>query len=319
MGTNAIDRNAKEELRDAIGSCGFSLVGFAGLELPNEVGSKVRHWLDLGYGAEMQWLADSVTDRLSPAARFPWAKSAVCVALAYDRPEPRPELGILRRISRYAQGRSYHNVIRKRLKRVGHVLMQFGASRHRGYCDTGPVLERQFAVMAGLGWVGKHSLLLNPNLGSMMFLATVFTDLEIVPDGPMTDHCGTCTACMDVCPTQAIVAPQVLDSRRCISYLNIEHRSAFSEPYDSELHGWIHGCDICQDVCPFVQSARRRERWGDPAFAPWATWQNLTLDGAAIISETAWSKSTLGSDLRRGGPTRLRRIALRLLKTSGNK
>lgn len=310
--TTDISADAKERLRAAIRECGVTLCGFTAPEIPHTEVDRLRQWLASGYGAEMDWLARTAEDRANPSRRFPWARTAVCLGLAYDRPEPRSG-EVLPRISRYAQGRDYHNVLRSRLRAAMGGLQEFGATQNRAYADTGPVMERVLAERAGLGWRGKNTLVLNRTWGSMLFLAVIFTDLPVPPDTPETDHCGNCTKCLDACPTDAFPAPGVLDSRRCISYLNIEHRSDYEAPYDASLEGWLHGCDVCQEVCPFVSRARRDQRWGDPDFAPRETWGEWQLIQLADIDEPRWDALTRGSPVRRGGPDRLRRVANRLL------
>jgi epoxyqueuosine reductase len=233
----------------------------------------------------------------------------VAVALAYDRPEP--PIGLAARISRYAQGRSYHNVLRKRLRRVRRILEREGATEVEISVDAGSYLERTSAAAAGLGWLGKNSMLIHPHLGSYLFLGVALTDLAIRPDLPMVNHCGSCERCLTACPTGAIVAPGTIDSRRCISYLNIEQPPGVADPPGVMRHGWLHGCDDCQEACPFVTAARRKGRIGDAAFRPDPRWGEWTLADLAAIGDDAWDNLTLGSDLRRGGPKRLRDAAQR--------
>ncbi len=301
-------------IRESILDQGFDLCGFTDPQLGLQEQNRFKTWLESGYAAEMSWLRESANVRLDPRSRFEWANTAVCLAVAYGHRQPEREMsGISGRISSYARGRSYHNVIRKRLRRVCAVLAEAGGENNVGYCDTGPVHERALAAQAGLGWRGRNSLLLNSRVGSKIFLAVVLTSLRLDRDGPTTDHCGSCTACVEACPTDALVADGVLDSRRCISYLNIEHRSQFDPPYDAGWSGWLHGCDICQDVCPFVIAASREQRYGDPDFLPRESWSSVTLEDLVDISEHRWSELTMGSDVRRGGPGRLRRNAVILL------
>lgn len=301
----------RERLRRDLLDCGFTLCGFTGVAHSVEVCQHYSQWLAAGYAAEMRWLEQSAPDRLHPERRFAWAKSVIVLALAYER--DKPELGLLPRISRYAAGRSYHNVMRKRLRKARVILQKYGCGQNKDYSDTGPVLEREYARSAGLGWQGKNTLLLNSDWGSYLFLAVIFVERPIEHDQPATDHCGTCRACLEACPTDAFVQPGVLDARRCISYLNIEHRSDFVGNYACEIAPWLHGCDICQEVCPFVAAARRRGQVGDVVFEPDQRWRDLTLLDLVEIGDSDWDRLTQGSDLRRGGVTRLRRIARRLL------
>lgn len=303
-------RRERDAIRNEVLAAGFVACGFAPLVVDAATAARARAWIAAGYHGTMAWLAQGLEDRLRPAKVYTWAHSAMVVALAYDRPEPRR--GLARFLSRYAHGRDYHNVMDQRLRRVRHILRSRGATKFARSVDAGPVLERALAAASGVGWVGKHGLILNADYGSMMFLAVVFTDLELGVDAPQTDHCGTCRACLDACPTGAFVAPYVLDARRCISYLNIEHVGAYTPPYDAPLHGWLQGCDACQEACPFVQAARRRARWGDPAFAPHARWADVTLAAAAAWNEAEWAEATRGTALRRGGFLRWQRVAQRL-------
>lgn len=306
-----LSADKRERLRQDLLACGFSICGFTGIAHRSEVRQHYNQWLAAGYAGGMTWLIDSAKDRLEPQLRFSWAQTVIVLGLAYD--QPKPDLGVLPHISRYAVGRSYHRVMRQRLKRAQAVLRAYDCGQAKAYSDTGPVLERAYAQAAGLGWQGKNTLLLNAEWGSYLFLAVIFVERAIVRDSPETDHCGSCRACLDACPTQAFVQAGVLDSRRCISYLNIEHRGEFVPPYDAEIMPWLHGCDICQEVCPFVGAARRRGRLGDEVFAADQRWASANLVDLAKIAVDDWDRLTRGSDLRRGGVQRMRRIAERLL------
>jgi epoxyqueuosine reductase len=261
----------------------------------------------------MIWIHRTATIRISPGVRFPWAKTAVAFALFYDHP-PARKTGILPWISGYVYGRSYHRVMRKRLVRAERILREYGSKNTYISVDTGPLSERELARGAGLGWMGKNGLLIHPRYGSYLFLGIILADLAIEYDLPVTDHCGSCQRCLEACPTRAFVAPRILDSRRCISYLTIEHRGEFTPPYHSPLYGYLHGCDLCQEVCPFVQRARREKLRGDPEFEPWLRWQELSPEEILRWDETRWDAMTRGSDLRRGGLQRLKRLVLRHFK-----
>ncbi|RMF19509.1 MAG: tRNA epoxyqueuosine(34) reductase QueG, partial [Candidatus Dadabacteria bacterium] len=276
LAVEVVDARTSDKLVEQIRRTGFDLVGIAPTTLPDAWRARFEDWLARGFHGEMNWMKRSADERAQPRVRAPWVRAVIVVALAYDRPDPEPG-GIVSRISRYARGRSYHNVMRRRLRKAARVLEQYGASRVAFSSDTAPVAERELARLAGLGWIGRHSLLLHPRLGSYLFLGTLFCDLELKPGAPMASHCGTCTACVDACPTNAIVADGVVDARRCISYLNIEHRGPFDPPYDADLHGWLHGCDLCQEVCPFVARARRAGLAGDEAFSPREVWRQVRL------------------------------------------
>jgi len=230
---------------------------------PPEHGAEFRSWVEAGYGGGMGYLGRRLEERLDPSRVLPGARSIVCVALNYyqgattDRSwDP---------VARYAWGRDYHDVITPRLERLATHLRDAAGARCRAYVDTGPVLERDMAARAGLGWIGKNTMLLHPELGSWFFIGVVLTTAELDHDTSLPDRCGSCRACLDVCPTNAFVGPYVLDARRCISYLTIEHKG----PIDRDLHdgigSWEFGCDLCQSVCPWNRKAPiTRER----AFVP---------------------------------------------------
>ncbi|GAB4108026.1 MAG: tRNA epoxyqueuosine(34) reductase QueG [Phycisphaeraceae bacterium] len=239
---------------------GFALVGIAPAK-PSRHSDFVRAWVAKGSHGEMAYLADHLDVRLDPGKLLAGAESVICVAdrhhtEAHRAPEGRPPHG---RIARYAFGRDYHKIIKKRLHQLADRLKEhYPDERFRCTVDTAPILEREYAALARLGWIGKHTLLIHPRIGSYLLMGTIVTTLKLVdddatcPDLPEPDHCGTCTRCIDACPTQCISrsGPRALDASRCISYLTIEHRS----PIDPALHplmgDWIAGCDVCQEVCP---------------------------------------------------------------------
>ena len=226
----------------------------------------------------MGYLERRVEERLDPARVLPEARSVLCVALNYYQGEaPDPSW---RPVARYAWGRDYHDVIGPRLERLAAHLAEAAGARSRGYVDTGPVLERDLAARAGLGWIGKNTMLLHPRLGSWFFIGVLLTTAELAHDQPLADRCGTCRACLDACPTGAFVAPYVLDARRCVSYLTIEHRGDIAPEAHAGMAGWQFGCDICQDVCPWNRkapsperrpSSRPRHSRARPRCPPWTT------------------------------------------------
>jgi epoxyqueuosine reductase len=230
---------------------GFDRVAI-GPALPPDHGAEFRRWVEAGHAGTMGYLERRMEERLDPARLLPGAASIVCVALGYyqgevDDPTWEP-------VARYAWGRDYHEVMGPRLERVAAHLRESGA-RCRAYVDTGPVLERDLAARAGLGWIGKNTMLLHPSLGSWFFIGVVLTTAELEGDVPLPDRCGSCRACLDACPTQAFVAPYVLDARRCISYLTIEHRGAIPPALCEGMGQWQFGCDLCQSVCPWNRKA----------------------------------------------------------------
>ncbi|MGH7412912.1 MAG: tRNA epoxyqueuosine(34) reductase QueG [Candidatus Rokuibacteriota bacterium] len=231
---------------------GFDLVT-AGPAGPPEHGPALRSWLEAGHAGTMGYLERRLEERLDPPRVLPGARSVLCVALNYFQGEP--EDVSWRPVSRYAWGRDYHDVIGPRLERLAAYLAEGAGARSRGYVDTGPVLERDLAARAGLGWIGKNTMLLHPRLGSWFFIGVLLTTAELTHDQPLADRCGTCRACLDACPTGAFVAPYVLDARRCVSYLTIEHRGDIDPDLHAGMSGWQFGCDVCQEVCPWNRKA----------------------------------------------------------------
>ena len=226
---------------------GFDLAGIATLG-PAETADEFDDWLSKGYAGEMAYLPRGAEKRRDTRLPFPGTTSAVVVALNYDGTSPSGA------IARYARGDDYHKVMLAKLDAL-HRWIESHLSREirgKAYVDTGPILERDLARKAGLGWFGKNTNLINPEIGSYFFIGTLLLDLDLEPDAPFeADRCGTCTRCLDVCPTEALVAPRVLDATQCISYLTIESRSAFPVELRESIGTLVYGCDICQEVCPW--------------------------------------------------------------------
>lgn len=245
------------ELKSEAGRLGFALAGACPAATPTGL-HRFYDWLDAGYGGEMHYLDGRRKAYEHPRHVLEGVRSLLLLALPYRSREPEPADTGSGRVSCYAWGSvDYHDLIHERLKRLAGALRgQVPAARVRGVVDTAPLLEREFAQLAGLGWTGKNTLLLNPQLGSWFFLAALLTDQELAYDEPFTqDHCGTCRACLDACPTDAFPQPYVLDATKCISYLTIELRDAVPRELRDGLGDWIFGCDVCQDVCPWNQRA----------------------------------------------------------------
>jgi len=242
---------------------GFDRVAVGGAGPPRH-GAAFERWLDAGYGGQMAYLSRGRAARLDPERLLPGWRSVVAVALNHA---PRRDDPAWRGVARYARGRDYHRVIRPRLHALKDVLRTAGGAdvRSRASVDTSAVLERSLAASAGLGWTGKNTNLIAPGLGSYFFIGIVLTTAELAPDAEIPDRCGTCTACLDACPTGAFVAPYTLDARRCVSYLTIEHRGDIDESLHSGVGGWLFGCDVCQEVCPWNRHAPPAR---DPALAP---------------------------------------------------
>lgn len=240
---------------------GFSLVGTCPAVTPNGA-ARLGEWLARGYAGEMAYLAARQEAYEHPRHVLEGVRSILMLGMPYHTSEPEPVAAGQGRVSRYAWGPGdYHDFVHDRLKRL-IAFLQANATRAkaRGVVDTAPLLEREFAQLAGLGWVGKHTLLINKPAGSYFFLAALLTDQELAYDEPFTaDHCGTCRACLDACPTQAFPQPYVLDASRCISYLTIELRESIPADLRPGMGDWLFGCDVCQEVCPWNQRAVERE------------------------------------------------------------
>jgi epoxyqueuosine reductase len=277
---------------------GFDLAGIARADAPPELGF-FRQWVEHGYAGEMAYLTGQVERRSDLRAAFPWARSVLCVGLQYDTPHPYsthapPERGW---IARYAWGDDYHDVMKTMLERLlERVRQKTGPFQSRAYVDTGPVVERAYAAAAGLGAWGKNTCLLHPEHGSWFFLGEAVTDLDLPADAPATDMCGTCTACLDACPTGALPAPYVLDATRCISYLTIETKGAIPEDRRPGLGRHVFGCDICQDVCPWN---RRRRHRGRESFEPRPGLEAPSLEELAELDPDAFSERFRRSAVKR--------------------
>ena len=227
---------------------GFDLVAIGSVD-PPEHGQAFTRWVEAGYAGDMRYLERRRDERLDPQRVLPGARSVVCLALNYYQGEPADPSW--QPVARYAWGRDYHDVITPRLERLAAHLAEASGARSKAYVDTGPVLERDLAARAGLGWIGKNSLLLHPDLGSWFFIGVLLTTAALDHDEPLPDRCGSCRPCLDACPTEAFVAPYVLDARRCISYLTIEHRGEIDPALHRDMGQWQFGCDLCQSACPW--------------------------------------------------------------------
>ena len=283
---------------------GFAGAGVSGVDL-GDAEHKLAAWLAEGFHGEMDYMARHGSKRARPAELVPGTVSVISVRMDYwseaDRAKAEALLGDAAQayISRYALGRDYHKVLRNRLQQLADRLAErVGSFGHRVFVDSAPVLEVELASRAGLGWRGKHSLLLTREAGSLFFLGELFVDLALPPDAPVTEHCGDCRRCIDVCPTQAIVAPYKVDARRCISYLTIELRSTIPVELRPLIGNRVYGCDDCQLTCPWNRFAQTSD---EPDFAV-----RNGLDGASLVELFGWSREDFerrleGSAIRRIG------------------
>ena len=276
------------ELKSAAAQLGFArsgacpAVGPAGLVRFDE-------WLAAGYAGEMRYLPDRRTAYEHPRHVLDSVRSVLVLAFDYRTVEPSMSQPGQGRVSRYAWGSDYHDLVHERLQRLReHCLALAPAAQVRGVIDTAPLLERDLAQLAGLGWIGKNTLLLNKQAGSYFFLAALLTDLELDYDlSHEADHCGTCTACLDACPTDAFVAPYVLDARRCISYLTIESRQPIPRELREEMGDWLFGCDVCQEVCPWNRHAPKVD---EPALQPLGGQTTVELTSLFELDDEAFRR-----------------------------
>lgn len=244
---------------------GFDFCGIAKAEFLESEAPRLEDWLNRNYNGKMAYLANHFDKRLDPTKLVDGAKTVVSLVYNYYPEKQLPHQPEDIKLAKYAYGADYHDVIKAKLTEFLEVLREeVGEISGRSFVDSAPIMERQWAQRAGLGWIGKNSLLLNREMGSFFFLAELIIDLEATPDSPLAkDYCGTCTACIDACPTDAIVQPEVIDASKCISYLTIELKEAIPDEFAGKMENWVFGCDICQDVCPWNRFSRPHQ---EPAF-----------------------------------------------------
>lgn len=279
-------------------ACGVARAGFLEEEAP-----RLEQWLRQGKHGTMGYMERHFDLRLDPTRLVPGARSVISLAYNYFAP-PQQQDPDAPKLSTYAYGRDYHKVVKKRLKPlIAFIEEQFGAVDLRAFVDSAPVLEKAWAERAGIGWRGKHTNVIRQGAGSWFFLCEVITDLDLEPDAPATDHCGTCRRCIDACPTEAIT-PYGVDGSRCISHLTIELKGAIPEEFAGRMAGWAFGCDICQQVCPWNRFATPH---AEPEFTPKAEVMGLTADEWHGMTEVVFDRLFEGSAVKRTKYTGLRR------------
>ena len=292
------------QIKDRARRLGFDLVGIADARASARR-DYFRKWLDEGHAGEMRYLSNRFDERADAKAYLPGAQSIICVALNYFVPlDPPAEEGCPGRVARYALGDDYHDLMKARLHALSDWIRELAPQAQTRTCvDTAPVMEKDLAARAGIGWLGKNSCLINPKIGSWLLLGEILTTLELPHDDAATDHCGTCTRCIEACPTGAITAPYQLDARKCISYLTIEHRGPIDSVLQSQIGNWLYGCDICQDVCPHNSKAPATT---DPRLQP--RFPGGTFDAREV---TEWSEEQYRATLRGSA---MKRVKLPMLK-----
>ena len=329
MAVSAPIADVTRAIKAATAEAGFDLAGVAGVGQFEEL-SYFPTWIAEGRGGEMAYLGacdeEGGLKRASLHSVAPWARSVVVCALNYNTAQPySTQVSDSDRgwISRYAWSRrDYHNVVLNKLKQVeAKISDQWSGDRDQGfrtraYVDTGPIVERIYAKYAGVGWIGKNTCIINQSVGSWFFLGVILTSLELAPDLPSPDRCGTCTRCIDACPTEAITAPYQLDSNRCISYLTIEKRGAIPEDLRAGMGRQVFGCDICQDVCPWN---RKAPSGNDPELQPRPELVNPALNWLAEMTAEQFTETFRGSPVRRAKHSGLRRNAVVAMGNSGQR
>jgi epoxyqueuosine reductase len=308
----------KAAIREAALGLGFDAVGFAKAELADELRTRLRRFLAQGYHGDMGWLEAREAQRGNPRELWPGAKSVVMLAMNYG-PTSDPLGALLRRdrgaISVYAQGRDYHEVLKSRLKALAREITRLAPEELKLFVDTAPVMEKPLGHRAGLGWQGKHTNLVSRQFGSWLFLGEIYLGVELPADRAETDHCGTCRACLDVCPTRAFPKPYMLDARRCISYLTIEHKGHIPAEFRPLMGNRVYGCDDCLAVCPWNKFATAAR---EPALMPRADLTAPRLAELAALDDAGFRRMFSGSPVKRTGRARFLRNVLIAIGNSGD-
>jgi epoxyqueuosine reductase len=285
------------EIKRRAGDAGFALCGIAPAE-SSQYREFFRRWLDDGRQGTMEYLAKRFEERTDPRVYFPGTRSIICVAMNYDT-ELQPAREGEGRVARYALGNDYHDYIKDRLFALADwVRTQVPEAQTRVGVDTAPVMEKELAARAGIGWMGKNTLVINPSIGSYVLLGEILTTLELPADDPIADRCGSCTRCIDACPTGALDHPYQLDATKCISYLTIEHRGEISAELQSKTGDWLFGCDICQDVCPWN---RKVEGNDDVEIRP-----RFATGGISLSDVLQWKAADYQTTLRKSAMKRVK-------------
>jgi epoxyqueuosine reductase len=275
---------------------GFSFVGIAKARQLDDEARRLEEWLNRDYQGQMSYMANHFDKRIDPTKLVPGAKSVVTLMYNYYNDEKQTD-STAPKISMYAYGKDYHHIVKDKLKTFLNILNEeLGEVHGRCFVDSAPVLERDWAKHSGIGWIGKNSLLINKKQGSYFFLAELIIDLKLEADAPIRDYCGTCTRCIDACPTEAIVEPYVVDGSKCISYFTIELKEAIPVEVKGKFENWMFGCDICQQVCPWNRFAKRHE---EPNFEPHPDLLGLTKSDWEEVTEEVFRELFRKSAVKR--------------------
>jgi epoxyqueuosine reductase len=314
-------QSLEEAIRAKAAELGFVACGFARADAADAAGLDIRRWIEAGHHGTMGWMESRAHHRVSPLALWPDAKSAIALGMSYaPATDPlalaeRPELG---RISVYAQGGDYHKTVKKALKALGRWLAQEAGCELKVFVDTAPVMEKPLAQAAGIGWQGKHTNLVSREHGSWLFLGVILTAIDLQPDGPAYPgvHCGSCTRCLDACPTRAFTGAHRIDARRCISYLTIEHDGPIPEEFRTAIGNRIYGCDDCLAVCPWNRFADAAA--ANRAFLPRGELAPPRLADLLALDDASFRETFAGSPIKRIGVKRMIRNCLVAAGNSGD-
>jgi len=300
------------EIKDRALFEGFNKVGIVGASSLEDEGRRLKEWLARGYHGDMKWMSRDVEKRINPSQIFPQARSVVVVALNYFTPHQHQQTPDTGKVSRYAWGDDYHDVVKTKLSSLLAWIREQEPTAEGKICvDIQPVMDKAWAVRAGLGWLGKHSNVITQEYGSWVFIGELLLNLELEhDDARVEDHCGTCTLCIDACPTAAITEPYVVDSNKCISYATIELRAP-ELPEQMDLDGWLYGCDVCQDVCPWN---RFEEPCAESRFAPRPGNVDAEISDILELTPQTYAARFRGSAMKRAKLTGLQRNARTLVR-----
>jgi epoxyqueuosine reductase len=314
-------QSLEEAIRSKAAELGFVACGFTRADAADAAGVDLKRWLEAGHHGSMEWMETRAHHRVSPTALWPEAKSAIALAMSYAPASDslplaeRPEVG---RISVYAQGGDYHKTVKKALKALARFIVDAAPSELKVFVDTAPVMEKPLAQAAGIGWQGKHTNLVSREHGSWLFLGVILTSLQLEPDPPADhgQHCGSCTRCLDACPTQAFLGPHRIDARRCISYLTIEHDGPIPNELRERMGNRIYGCDDCLAVCPWNRFADAAA--ANRAFLPRAELAAPRLADLLALDDASFREMFAGSPIKRIGVKRMIRNCLIAAGNSGD-